>query len=466
MTLVLAIDFVVVLALVLTAARRGFEGVLPLTAFLVMLFPIESQIPLPGLFDLTTQRVIVIVLVVLYFAFGGTQKNPAQKKEIPLKYLVLLLMVWMLLSSATSVVPDVSFKSTLSQLFDFFVLYYIFAKTVSKVETVSKILYAFVAAMFVCSILGFIESYYDWSVFSVFPPAAHRFAEAAGGMSDRGIRCQASFPVPILFGAALAMAIPLALHLLTVYKARGHRVFLWSAIGLMFLNIYKTGSRGPWLALVLSLGILLLFSRNAVRKYLTVIALLTATVLIARPGVWETIANLYGATQDADTAQGESYQWRYALYHVAERELSKDFGRSLWGYGPESFYYLGLTTEFRTDGALHTVPVETCDSAVVELLMDTGCVGFLLVATLLLKAAGVAFQSFRRLPSPANSLGLVLFVNICAYCFLMTNVMIFGWGQQDYMLWILIALSMIYPGLEHKGDASVERTELVEAVAF
>ncbi|HEY6272602.1 MAG TPA: O-antigen ligase family protein [Terriglobales bacterium] len=456
MSLIIAIDILAVGWLCATVFRKGFEGALPLAAFLMMLFPVESQIRLPGLFDLTTQRLLVVVLVVLYLTSGRRENDTAEKRPLPLKYLAVLLLAWMLLSSANSVVPDVSFKSTLSQLLDFLVPYYIYAKTVSKVETVNKILFAFVAAMFVCSIFGFLEAYENWSVLSLFPPAAHRFAEVPGEISDRGVRCQATFAVTILFGAALAMAIPLALHLLTVFKARGQRAFLWSAIMLMFLNIYKTGSRGPWLALVLSLVILLLLSRNAVRKYLTVIFLLTATVLIARPGVWETIGNLYLETENPDTAQGSSYQWRYALYGITERELSKDFGRALSGYGPESFYYLGLEGQFQ--GA--TWKFESCDSAVVELLMDTGCVGFLLVAALLLKAAGAAFQSFRRLPSPANSLCLVLFVNICAFCFMMTNVMLFGWGQQAYILWILIALVMVYPRLVQAESISGEEVAI------
>jgi len=461
MVLNIIIDIVVVGLLVITATTKGFERVLPLSAFLLMLFPVESQIPLPGLFDLTTQRLIVIVLVALYFSMGRSQNHGGQKEKLPFRNLLICLIVWMLLSSAVSVVPDVSLKSTLSQLLDFIVPYYIYAKTVSKVETVNKILFAFVAAMFVCSIFAYLEIYWDWSILSVFPRVGHRFGEAFGEVGDRGVRAQATFPVPILFGAALAMAIPLALHLLTVFKAKGQRLFLWSATMLMFLGIYKSGSRGPWLALALSLAILLFLRRDAVRKYLGIILVLTATVLIVRPGVWDTFANLYHETRNPDSAQGASYEWRYALYRVAERELSKDFGRAVWGYGPESFYYLGLTTQFFLDGEVRNVPVETCDSAVVEVLMDTGCVGFLLVAVFLLKSASAAFRNFRKLPSPANSLFVVFFANICAFCFLMTNVQIWGWGQQNYLLWIGVALMMIYPGLEHEGDAGQQRLELI-----
>lgn len=463
MIFVIVIDVVVVASLLVVALTKGFERSLPLAIFLMMLFPVESKIDLPGLFDLTTQRLIVVVLIILYFAVGRVR---GRREKLPLKYLLILLIGWMLLSSANSVVREVSFKSTLSQLLDFTVPYYIYAMTVSKVETVNKILFAFVAAMFLCAILGYLEIYQNWSVISLFPPAVHRFTAVLGDLGDRGVRAQATFGHAILFGAALAMAIPVALHLLTVYKTKAYKVFLWSAVMLMLLNIYKTGSRGPWIALILSFGILLFLSRNALRKYLTVILVLTATVLIANPGVWDTIVNLCIATMNPDTDQGASYEWRYALYRITERELSKDFGRALWGFGPESFYYLGLEGEFQGQ----TWKFESCDSAVVELLMDTGCIGFLLVAAILLKAASAAFRGFRSLPSPANSLCLVLFVNICAFCFLMTNVELFAWGQQAYVLWILIALVMIYPRLAHEGFMRDKAAEIahqpVEAVAF
>ena len=466
MSLVVTIDIVVVVLLSIVALVKGLERTLPLIAFLMMIFPVESQIRLPGLFDLTTQRLIVITLVVLYFVLGQGKNNRESSKAVPLGGLLVLLIGWMLLSSVNSVVREVSFKSTLSQLLDFTIPYYIYAKTISKVETVHKILFAFVCAMFVCSLLGYLEIYWDWSVLSLFPPAPHRFTAAFDEIGDRGTRAQATFGVAILFGAALAMVIPQALHLLTVSRTRVYKLFLWSSIMLMFWNIYKTGSRGPWLALALSLGILFFFGQRVVRKYFAVIMMLTATVLIAMPGVWGTIANLYLETQNPDTVQGASYEWRYALYDITMRELSKDFTRAMWGYGPESFYYLGLEGEFQ--GAIWKF--ESCDSAVVELLMDIGCVGFLLVAVLLLKAAATAFRCFRNTPSPGDSLCLALFANICAFCFLMTNVELFGWGQQAYMLWILVALVMIYPRLEQTSSVTVAHSDLalrrVEAAAI
>src|SRR5579863_10231008 len=120
MTLVLIIDLAVIILLCATAFYRGFERVLPIAAFLIVIFPFESQIVLPGLFDFTTQRVVVVTLAVLYLIVGRQNRT-----DLPLKALILLLMGWMLLSTLNSIVFSTSLKTVLSQFFDFFVVYYI-----------------------------------------------------------------------------------------------------------------------------------------------------------------------------------------------------------------------------------------------------------------------------------------------------------------------------------------------------
>ena len=72
MGIVIGIDLAVVAWLIVRAVRNGFESTLPLATFLLILFPVESQIAIPGLFDLTTQRLIVLTLLGLYLVFGRT----------------------------------------------------------------------------------------------------------------------------------------------------------------------------------------------------------------------------------------------------------------------------------------------------------------------------------------------------------------------------------------------------------
>jgi hypothetical protein len=218
----------------------------------------------------------------------------------------------------------------------------------------------------------------------------------------------------------------------------------------MFMNIYKTGSRGAWIALALSFGLLFVFSQNHVRKYLLMVALLTVTVLVVRPGVWTSLSDLYTATGNPDSPQGSSYEWRYALYHLAYEKLSLDLPRAVWGYGPESFYYLRWSRVFGGN----VVVFESCDSSVAQLLIETGCIGFLIVAIFLIKAVILAFRNYWKMAAPYDFLSLILFCNLVAFCFMMTNVAILGWGQQTYMLWFIVAISAVYPQLVQSESIS------------
>ena len=112
------------------------------------------------------------------------------------------------------------------------------------------------------------------------------------------------------------MTLPLLLYLISITKSNARKVLLGHS-ALMFLNLYKTTSRGPWLAATSALILTLLWGNRRMRQAVLVICLLSAIVLIARPGVWTSIANLYGETMHSESAQGQSYQWRYALYDIA-----------------------------------------------------------------------------------------------------------------------------------------------------
>src|SRR5690242_14111647 len=122
MTLVVLIDVCAVCLLISFAIRKGFESTLPLAAFLLILFPVESQIYLPGLFDLTTQRIVLITLAGLYMIYGRKRQGSRMHK-VELAYSMVILIAWMVVSSANSVVPTVSLKSVLSQCLDLFLPY-------------------------------------------------------------------------------------------------------------------------------------------------------------------------------------------------------------------------------------------------------------------------------------------------------------------------------------------------------
>ena len=78
-------------------------------------------------------------------------------------------------------------------------------------------------------------------------------------------------------------------------------------------------------------------------------------------------------------------------------------------------------------------------------MIETGYVGLFLVAFLLFKSVMIGYQYSRKRKNPDTLLCMALVISILMFCFMMTNVAIMGWGQQSYMLWIILALTVTYP---------------------
>ena len=459
MALVIVILSVAVLTLAAIALVGDLEQALPFAAFACLLIPARCKIQIPGVFDVTGQRLILVTLLVFFIFRMSPDSKASPVKTAPLLWLMAAQVAWSLVSTANSIVPVLSIKKLLGEVFEYYCLYFIYVKTISSVQTIYRILYGMVSAIFVCSIFGAFEAYTRWSVLSLFPIGEGRIGEILGVSFGLGGGISSTFPHRILFGAALAIGITLTLHLLKVAESRRKRVFLWVALLLMFMNIYKSMSRGPWLGLILAFILLFVFESGKMRKYQMVIAALALAVLIIRPGVLETIRNLYGETFDVswNNPKGMSAGYRFELRRLAQAALARDFRRQLWGYGMESFVDLNLEGEL----AGHQMPFLSCDSAWIELMVETGYVGLFLIACLLFAPAYLAWRDFRRLPSPDRYLSLNLFVNMTIYYFMMLGLAMYAWGQEGYMLWILIAASIVYGRLKQpvgRPDAVMDKT--------
>lgn len=442
MALILLIDFVVVLSLVM-ASRRRLEDALPVFCFFLVLMPIESKLVIPGLFDLGTARVALLTLLVLFLA----RRERMSSNPIPLKRLMLLHVAWALCSTVYSLSAATSTKQLIAQVLEYYLLYYMFLRIISDVQTVYKIVYAMMIAMGVCCVFGLLEAYASYSILRIFPSnlwitydSRHDPLYIEWG---RGLRIRSTFPHPILFGDALAMSIPLTFYLLSIWKQRRQRFVLWVSLMLMFWAVYKTSSRGPWIATVISLVLLFLLVNNGIRKYLTGIALASLVVLVARPGIWQTIANLYESTTDSTSLVGASYEYRNALMGAIIDAVARDPVRALLGYGLGTFRELGLNIN-------HLNEVRrwyTCDNNWGLFLYETGYVGLFMMGMLLFKPLLMTLRNYQRLPRPEKYFSGVLFISLAGFYFLLLSVAGYSWGQQGFMAWILISLSVIYPRL-------------------
>lgn len=440
MIIILLIDFAIVASLVVTS-RRCLENALPVFAFFSVLMPYEARLVIPGLFDVSTMRVALLTLSVLFLA----RRDRAISSPIPLKRLMLLHIGWVLCSTFYSLSVVTSTKLLIAQVLEYYLLYYLFLRIISKAQTVSRIVYAMMIAMGVCCIFSLLEAYASWSILTIFP--SHLWY-LYNGRTDplyiemgRGLRIRSTFPHPILFGDALAMSIPIALYLLSVCKQQRQRIILWMITLLMFWGLYKTSSRGPWMTFGISSILLFFLVRNRVKKYLTVIALLTVLVLLTRSGIRETIVQLYESTQDSSSGVGSSYEFRHVLIPTVINALAKDSLRMVVGYGLGTFREIGVDINFLNI----TQRWHTCDDNWILFLYETGYVGLAIVTILLLKPLLMMLRNYRRMPRPEKYFIGVIFISLAGFYFGLLSVAGYNWGQQGFMAWILISLSVVYP---------------------
>ena len=132
MFLILAINSVVLVVLIGVIRRQGLEQALPYFVFAVTLLPEECRIKLPGLFDLYTHRLALIILAIFFLV--SQRKSIA--RSVPLKNLVLVHIGWVLASTLYSVVVMTSVKQLIAQVLEYYVLYYIFLKIITNGRTI------------------------------------------------------------------------------------------------------------------------------------------------------------------------------------------------------------------------------------------------------------------------------------------------------------------------------------------
>jgi hypothetical protein len=226
-------------------------------------------------------------------------------------------------------------------------------------------------------------------------------------------------------------------------KQHRNRIVLWAITFLMFWGLYKTSSRGPWITTGISCILLFFLVKNRVRKYVASVLLVAVLVVLARPGIRDTIVGLYESTQDSSSALGSSYEYRHALIPAVMDAVSKDPARMLLGYGLGTFREIGLNIYFLNI----TQKWHTCDDNWALFVYETGYGGLLLISILLFKPLLMMVRSYRRLGRPEKHFMGVLFIGVAGFYFGLLSVAGYNWGQQGFMAWILISLSIVYPML-------------------
>jgi hypothetical protein len=77
----------------------------------------------------------------------------------------------------------------------------------------------------------------------------------------------------------------------------------------------------------------------------------------------------------------------------------------------------------------------------------------------------MTLRSYKRLPRPERYFSGALVISLATFYFGLLSVAGYGWGQQGFMAWILISLSVVYPRIVIRDkDGSVLNTRRHAAI--
>src|SRR5947207_14849946 len=90
-----------------------------------------------------------------------------------------------------------------------------------------------------------------------------------------------------------------------------------------------------------------------VPKCMNVLPALSVFVIIARPGVRDTLRDLFMSTFDPDSYRGKSYYYRKELWPVAKSLAATSGTRTLFGHGGQTTETMDLYDRFEYGGNAH-----------------------------------------------------------------------------------------------------------------
>jgi O-antigen ligase len=417
----------------LVLLSRNYRKGLAIAVFFLVLMPRELFIPLSaGLPTLTGFRAVILV-VLFYSLFTGKLNVRWQKKPI----LILLILVLFVKLCSLLFAHDftVSLNGFLIFVIERLLFFYILIKGIQNREYLDSILRSIGLAIVIITLLGFIERYTQFNPVDYITPSDDPRFESR--MSNE---IYSTLPHPILFGAALAMGLPICLYLFDKTKNKGIKPVLGIHILLIIASIYFSNSRGPWLACVVTIIMLLFLNYPRMKIRIIPMIILAIIILLMRPGVFDTIYGLSASTFDENSLEGGSFQYRFELFRVAYHEIIQAPERVAFGFGDNAAQSLNISGTL-SYGSKREYTFWSWDNEFAILLLHNGFIGFILQVVMYLYCLIYLINNIQKLTIPDKRLMISLIASNAVFIFMMTNVAIFA-PQIHFIFWANMAIGL------------------------
>lgn len=231
-----------------------------------------------------------------------------------------------------------------------------------------------------------------------------------------------------------------------------------AAVMMTIACCYYSNSRGPWFAAAIGGIIMAVMGSAKVRKTLTIFACLSVFVVIARPGVRDTLADLTLSTFDPTSYRGQSYYYRKELWPVAISLAKVSPIRALFGYGGLATETMDLSDRFKFGGSSAHLGYSSWDNNYAADFVEFGFVGLAIQLILYGCILRELVRYALRAPPELRDKTAAITAAVVTYVFALTNVYMFS-PQLKCMLLTIVVIGIRLPML-----APTERSGAVAQV--
>lgn len=317
---------------------------------------------------------IALILCIVYAFLDRVQgvdtfQYKAGILDIPEPGILVLAAVFFLIlvgATVSSVVPQASLYNLV--LWGIYLLVFFLCYDVGFKKKEEYVILPFLAFAALSSMVGIYQQVSGWQ-----PPRSWLDAR----FEDEIVRIVGTFSNPTFFAEMLGLALPVTIALFLKKRAFLQRLLLLAYCGLEAAALLFTYSRGAWLGFIASFCILAVLYE---RKLLIVGLVLGIILLMLLPHV------ILERLLSSFTLNDSSNSYRLFIWRGSLAMLKDTLFRGV-GLGAESF------VQVYPEYMIIQTPAPHAHSTYLEMLIELGLLGFLVLAAFLLFWAYIVFKS-------------------------------------------------------------------------
>lgn len=455
---ILAAVFIIVICLLLLKRRNLLLDLLAFTIPLSVTFPVGSSSTLNGPSELLA---VFFAVYVVFVYLNGKVFYPGLLKH-PLSLLLAADLLWMLVTAASSQMPEVSIKRWIVRLV-YFLVYYVFFTTLfaERKVKVNRMLMMYCVGLIIPIIHNLIQH--------------SRIGFAIKGST---VFSRPFYNDHTVYGAVLVFFLPfLFYYTYRVSKQTEWRLPSTLLFFLFLIASFLSYSRAAWLSLIIAIGLYLIVKWKIRTRTLIIwsvlfigIAAIFSTSIIENisrnrvkshgSGVGQHFQSVTNISTDASNVERLN-RWKCAWRMFLEKPLL--------GFGPGTYQFFYGEYQVRSDLNYHSTysgDKGHAHSEYLNYLSETGLPGLLIFVGILIAALRTGLRVIKRSRKDKMTyhLALVLLMGLCTFAI---HSFFNGFIESDKMAMPVLAsyAALVALDLRHKkADATRHEREKDQAL--